>query len=96
MAFGLSDNMQVEIKELELEEGDNLFLYTDGVTDTQDPDEEFLGLDRFVEFVQATKGSSTEELLNELHQDLDRFINGQVLYDDMTLIVLHKTSNEDI
>lgn len=95
MAFGLSDNMQVEIKELELEEGDNLFLYTDGVTDTQDPDEEFLGLDRFVEFVQATKGSSTEELLNELHQDLDRFINGQVLYDDMTLIVLHKTSNEE-
>ncbi len=76
---------------LELESGDTVVLYTDGVTEARSLDNKLYGMDLLLAAVEnySTSGS-VSTLIESVGRDLDKFMHGQEQYDDITLVALRR------
>jgi len=79
-----------------METGDQLLLYTDGLTEAQNSDGDEFGFERLVTLsaqlagpAASVKGVSTDPL-GTLRQELARFAGGRPLNDDLTLAVVRR------
>lgn len=85
----VADNSkQVADKEVHLDPGDHVLLYTDGVTEAMDPDNRPYGIDRLTGILAAHGHRTPVELLDAIEQDLSRHARGAEQHDDVTLIAL--------
>ena len=73
---------------LQLESGDNLILYTDGITEAANEDGEEFGKDRLVECLRMGKDLVAKELIELIHQEVKTFSGIENLTDDGTLFVI--------
>lgn len=76
----------------DLEPGDTLLLYTDGVTDVRVADGELFGVDRLIDLLEREAASETppEELLRRLVRAVLDYQGGE-LRDDATLLLVRWT-----
>ncbi|MDK1031146.1 MAG: SpoIIE family protein phosphatase [Planctomycetia bacterium] len=79
---------------VDLEPGDCLVLYTDGVTDAKNYDGERFGHDRLIEEITGHYGQSSERIVNELFWDIRRFAGLAQRADDITLMILRVPRRE--
>jgi serine phosphatase RsbU (regulator of sigma subunit) len=87
--LGLFKEWDCSIGENQLRSGDTLALYTDGVTESfNDAGEEF-GEERLIEAMRRRPESSSQDLLVEIVDDVQRFSPRQQR-DDITLIVARR------
>jgi serine phosphatase RsbU (regulator of sigma subunit) len=78
--------------EIELEIGDGIVLYTDGLTEAQNNLEEMYGVDRLCEIVTQHWATSTaQEIQKAIIQDVREYIGEQVVLDDITLLIVKRT-----
>ena len=70
-----------------LEEGDLLALYTDGVVETADADDEFYGTERIIEQLRAGQAASATEVCSSIMKAVRRH-GGSAKQDDRTLVVM--------
>ena len=87
MALGLRRTSSYIADKVVLEPGDELFLYTDGVTEAQDSSGEEFGEDRLEHAVRASVGNRADETLATLLEAVATFAAGETQHDDITLIV---------
>jgi sigma-B regulation protein RsbU (phosphoserine phosphatase) len=73
-----------------LDPGDLLVLFTDGVTELRNADDEEFGLERLVEVVAPLHGAAPREAAERAIATLRAFAEGQALHDDLTLLVLRR------
>lgn len=78
--FGCSDPIQ-------LQEGDTLALLTDGITDAEQPDQDWFGMERAVEFVRSHRSESARDIVKKLYQAVRKFSDGLPQVDDITAVV---------
>ena len=80
----------------QLEPGDRLLLYTDGVTDIQSPAGEFFGVERLTDLLSANlvAGLPAAETMRRLVRALLEHQQGQ-LRDDATLLALEWLSGNE-
>lgn len=71
-----------------LEDGDTLFLYTDGVTDANNESGEMFGIDRVVECAKSAP-SDPCELCECMDNALNVFVGETPQYDDITMMAFH-------
>ncbi|MBQ9550431.1 MAG: serine/threonine-protein phosphatase, partial [Lachnospiraceae bacterium] len=83
---GVFDNAVYEEYSVELEEGDCLFEYSDGVTEASDRDGVLYGAERLLYALNAHKDEEMEKLLPSVRQDIEDFVSGAAKYDDITMI----------
>ncbi len=74
--------------EIQLNVGDKLLLYTDGVPEATRKDERMYGDDRLKDFLNSKKFDSSEFLVQELYNDVEKFIDGADQFDDITILSL--------
>lgn len=74
--------------QIDLNPGDGIVLYTDGITEAQNLQEDCYGLDRLCETVQRYWYLSAKEVQHAVIQDVQQFIGEQAVNDDLTLLVL--------
>lgn len=79
-----------------LQTGDWLLLYTDGLTEATNADEELYGEDRMANFVAKARsdGLDAEKTLDALVADVDRWHCGKILDDDLTVVLLTVTRGD--
>lgn len=77
--------------EFDLELGDMLFLYTDGVPEATDAEGNMFGTDRLLETLNGASGCSAMELLKTVHADVERFVGEAPQFDDLTMLALKRT-----
>ena len=84
------ENMQYESRRLSLNEGDTLFLYTDGVTEALDLNEELFGEERLRDALNRGEGRelSVDKLLPYLRAELTEYARGAEQADDITMLGL--------
>ena len=81
-------NVSYREYELQLEKGDKLFLYTDGVTEATDEKGELFGTERMLEALNAFAESSPREILTGVKDAVDAFVGEAEQFDDMTMLCL--------
>jgi sigma-B regulation protein RsbU (phosphoserine phosphatase) len=85
--LGIFPNRNYEDAGLPLDSGDRLVLYTDGLTEAMDSDEQEFGERRLVELVGRNIALSAAELLAAIRKGVVGFCNGN-FHDDFTLVVV--------
>lgn len=75
--------------EFSLQPGDTLFLYTDGVTEATNVENQLYGTERMITALNKNRNASTKELLTQVRQDIDAFVKEAPQFDDITMLALH-------
>lgn len=88
LLVGLFDDLALAPAELDLAPGELLLLYTDGITEARNGNEEY-GTARLEQVLRAAAGRSAEGVLDHLRADVSAWEDGQA--DDAVMIVLRTT-----
>ena len=75
----------------ELALGDVIALYSDGVTEANDPEENEFGDERLIALLRAGEGTRAEELVAGVFVEVDGFASTAPQYDDITMMVIRRT-----
>lgn len=79
---------RIEPGELQLEAGDCLIQYTDGINEAHNTVDEEFGMDRFTDSIQSHYRLSSNELVEGIRSDHREFVAGADQYDDITLLTM--------
>jgi sigma-B regulation protein RsbU (phosphoserine phosphatase) len=89
--LGLLEAPYFASKMFQLEKGDVLVMYTDGVTDTENIDREVWGLERLESLMRACRGYNPAQMIRRILDELMMFADGCPQRDDLTLVVVGVT-----
>lgn len=76
---------------LEFNPGDQIFLYTDGVTEALNPAQELYGEQRLLDALNALEDGEhmpVKRILDSVMEELDRYADGAPQADDITMLAL--------
>lgn len=90
MALGVDEESKFDQATIQLGSGDFIFLYTDGVPDAINPQEERFGDDRLIDILRRHRRASVQEIIAALNAALRDHIGGGEPYDDVTVVVVKK------
>jgi serine phosphatase RsbU (regulator of sigma subunit) len=70
--------------------GDTLVLYTDGITEPENPEEEEYGQDRLAAVCVRDRSKGIAEIMAAIEKDLFEFVRGVPFLDDRTLVLIRR------
>ena len=85
--IGGYEGVQYREYELDLQPGDKLFLYTDGVPEATDGNQELFGTKRMLEALNRHNGSPAE-VLHGVQASVNEFVASAEQFDDLTMLCL--------
>ncbi|MGD8520983.1 MAG: SpoIIE family protein phosphatase [Desulfobacterales bacterium] len=89
-AVGMMPNMPFNIQEIQLDPGDILVGYTDGVTEARSPEDEQFSRHRLQSLLEQPNGS-VSDLLERIKSSLFSFIDVAPRHDDVTMLGIQRT-----
>lgn len=92
LALGLFPKRTYEEQRFDLQEGDLLALYSDGVTDAQDIQEGEFGTERLVQALKDHAGLPANDIVDRVFSRIDEFVGAAPQFDDITLMILKRTA----
>lgn len=84
--MGLDQYNNYSEDEFTLDEGDILFLYTDGVVEAINKNKDLFGLDRLTNELKAIGSADTKNIVLGIEKKLKEFSEGLEQYDDITML----------
>ena len=88
LVMGSIDGIRYREYEMQLEPGDKLFVYTDGVPEATDRDYRLFGTERMIHALNLDGEASPEALIGNVAESIDRFVGGASQFDDITMLCL--------
>jgi len=92
LVVGVIPDYDFKVFETTLNRDDVMILYSDGVTELFDPDEEQFGEERLLELLGKVRDRNLEDICGDLIAALDQFRRGHPRSDDITLLGLKRLS----
>ncbi len=89
LPLGMFMETEFSATHVQLEAGDTLFLYTDGLSEACNENDEY-GVDRVMTLVQRHAARQPAELIAACLEDVRAFTNGTPSFDDMTVLALRR------
>lgn len=86
IALGILDDYEFLTEKIDISKG--IIVYTDGITDARNSDNEFYGEQRVIDFLN--NHTFENKVITNLLQDIDRFTGTEEQFDDMTLVLLDR------
>ncbi len=80
------EGLRYKSGEVQLEPGDKLFQYTDGVTEATDKDNQLYGMERLEKVLGTLKDKTPKEILIGVKSDIDAFVGEAPQFDDITML----------
>jgi serine phosphatase RsbU (regulator of sigma subunit) len=93
MPLGILPEGDFGAEERTLEAGDTLVLYTDGITEPENPDEEEYGGDRLAAVSMKNRAEPLGELMAAIEKDLYDFVRGVPFLDDRTMVLIRRLAD---
>lgn len=88
MPIGLFDDFIYELQETTIAPGMMLTLYTDGLTEAFNAQEQQFGRERFVQLIRRCGGIAPKELVDTAITEVQHFAINTEQSDDLTLLVV--------
>ena len=87
---GLEDDIDdfIASTEFELAPDDVILLYTDGVTEAENPQQEQFGVEALIETLTKYHELGAQEILDHVMKDVYDFIDGSTIHDDISMMVI--------
>ena len=81
--------------EIQLNKGDKLFLYTDGVPEATNEKLEMFSSERMVEALNKYKEQCPEDILDGIRISVNEFVGSAPQFDDLTMLCIELNGDED-
>ncbi len=91
IALGAVEDIELQEAEIKLAQGDEVILYTDGVTEAIDEKNEQFSQERLIKVISDNRTLSAQDLIKKIQNEVNRFVNSQPQFDDVTLMILKVT-----
>jgi sigma-B regulation protein RsbU (phosphoserine phosphatase) len=88
MALGVTEAVNFHAGQLLLKPGDQLVLYTDGVTEAMDKDNQLFSVSRLETILRSVNGLNSKAVIEKVVKEVQRYSTGVPQSDDITLLVL--------
>ncbi|MGA2329875.1 MAG: SpoIIE family protein phosphatase [Bryobacteraceae bacterium] len=88
--LGLFDFASYQSRALQLYKGDILVVYSDGLTDAQNQQEEMFGEERLLQIIQQEAPSGSHAIEQKFLKAIEEFTQGMPQTDDITFVVVEK------
>ena len=88
IALGVVPEVNITRAELVLEPGDIIVMYTDGVTEAFNPEDEEFGEERLMNYLQKHRTYPVQEIIDGLIDEIRSFCGSRPQSDDITLVVM--------
>lgn len=85
-ALGITDKFSTRAVRVELQPGDRVFLFTDGLQEAFNRQDEWLGLDRLVALFTGSRGRNVREVILDVLSGVEKFRDGAPVSDDIVLV----------
>ena len=90
LPLGFFSTSTYETHRVQLEQGDLLFLYTDGLSESRNPEGEQYSCDRIGRLLRGINGEAPDAVVRSCLADLDVFRGGTPRDDDLTLMAIRR------
>ncbi|MFQ5649265.1 MAG: PP2C family protein-serine/threonine phosphatase [bacterium] len=88
LVMGMMPGCLYEQDEIELESGELVVIYSDGVTEAENAIEEMFGTERFTDLLMANKQKTAGEIVTEIYRTVKQFEANAEQDDDITVVVV--------
>lgn len=88
LILGAFESVTYNSRPLQLDPGDVLVVYSDGVTDAENPQGEMFEEERFRQVIQSNASAGVEVLKEKILGALDQFTEGMAQTDDITFVLI--------
>ena len=85
--MAIMEGAKFQEREFKLNPGDRIFAYTDGVPEATNQKNELFGTDRMLSSLNQHAEASQTDILSQLQEDIDRFAEGAMQFDDITMLI---------
>ncbi len=86
--LGVFESEEYEQAEIQLENGDVVFLYTDGINEARNSSNQFYGDERLRNALTEFRKSHSDNIVSRICDSIDEFVADAEQYDDMTMLAL--------
>jgi len=90
IALGADTLLPYHQETIQLHPGDFIFLYTDGVTEAEDPAGQAFGIKRLQRVLQECYGENAAEIISWVEKATTKFTASATPFDDITLMVVRR------
>ncbi|MDD1686365.1 SpoIIE family protein phosphatase [Methanoregula sp.] len=88
IALGVIDEVDLQSVKVDLKPGDVLVLYTDGVTEAINNNDEEFGEERLFQVISANRNRPAQEIMDQILAAITAHAGDHLQYDDITIMVL--------
>ena len=88
MAIGFIESYKYKLGKVELQEGDVLIYYTDGISEAENNNKVLYGIDRIKSLVEAYNYLDAESIKDLILKSVEDFREAHEQVDDITLLVI--------
>jgi len=92
MPLGMFQDVEFAATRLHLQAGETLFLYTDGLSEARNQDDEY-GVDRLAHLMSQQAALSPTELISACLNDVNTFTDSTPYADDLTLLAIRRVGS---
>ncbi len=86
--LGMVKKAKLKLNELQLRDGDTVYLYTDGIVEARNSNNEMYKAERMLKVLNTNPSLSPKELDEALRKDVGEFTEGTEQFDDMTTLCI--------
>lgn len=86
--LGGMEGAKYKVNELQLQKGDVLYLYTDGVSEADNKDEELFGEARIEKCLNKLEDPAVNEVISAVNKSMAKFVAGHEQFDDITMLAI--------
>ena len=90
------EGIRYRVNEITLNKGDRLFLYTDGVPEATNEENELFGEERLLVFMNKNFEVTPTKLLPKLKKEIDKFVGKAPQFDDITMLMFDYKSKQGV
>jgi sigma-B regulation protein RsbU (phosphoserine phosphatase) len=87
LVLSAMEKFEYKASKISLKPGNNILIYTDGVTEAQNSKNEFYGDERLINLLNNNI-HEPKEIIENIKTDIDEFVNGAPQFDDITILDL--------
>ena len=85
---GLFEDFKYGESSIQLEPGDKLFLYTDGVSEAENSNGDLFGEQAIMQIITNNITARPQELIDKMSEEISGHVNGYTQSDDITMMTI--------